>query len=152
MTTNKKDKKYTISNISENQLRLISKSLELYTRLGILQLERAIIDDISWSDNFTYLKNRDLIDFKLKEIRSLLVDKPGYENYGISDWSLGIGHKDAPKSTSITYEMHNDINDYLIPDRLNKGKLKLCDEDDIIVENSNDRLNKLINVIDKLKK
>ena len=147
----KNEKRYTISNISEKQLRLIAGSLELYTRLGILQLEQAVIPEISWSDNFTYTKNRDEIELKLKEIRKLLVDKPGYENNGISTWSLGIGHKDAPRETDITYEMYNDINDVLSPNKFSKGKLKFSDEEDIVVEDSDNRLNKLINIIEKLK-
>ena len=147
----KNEKRYTISNISEKQLRLIAGSLELYTRLGILQLEQAVIPEISWSDNFTYTKNRDEIELKLKEIRKLLVDKPGYENHGISTWSLGIGHKDAPRETDITYEMYNDINDILSSNKFSKGKLKFSDEEDIVVEDSDNRLNKLINIIEKLK-
>lgn len=147
----KNEKRYTISNISEKQLRLITRSLELYTRLGILQLEQAVIPELIWSDNFTYTKNRDEIELKLKEIRKLLVDKPGYENHGTATWSLGIGHKDAPRETDITYEMYNDISDFLSLDKPNKGRLNLSDEEDIVVEDSDNRLNRLINIIEKLK-
>lgn len=148
---NMKDKKYTISNISEKQLKLISRSLELYTRLGLLQLERAVIEDVVWSDNFTYAKNANEIDLKFMEIRKLLVDKPGYENYGLSTWSFGIGNEKAPRNTDITYEMFNGINDILSPDRSNKGHLKFSKEEDIVVEDSDNRLNKIMTILKNLK-
>lgn len=146
------NKKYTISNISEKQLVLIAKSLDLYTRLGLLQFERAILDEISWSNYFTYTKNSNEIELKLKEIRRLLVDRPEYVNYGLSTWSLGIGNKEAPRTTDLTYEMCNDIFDVISPNRSNKGKLKLSNEDDIIVQEKNQRLEKIINILDQLNK
>ncbi len=81
-----KKKKYTITNISEKQLRMIQKSLDLYSRLGILQFERVPIDELTWSGKFSnsYSKNRDEIENLLQRVKQLMVqDVDEYKKYGI---------------------------------------------------------------------
>jgi len=149
------NKKYTIKNISEKQLRLIEKSLDLYARLGLFQFERIIIDEISWNQKFAYYKNRDIINQYASQIRQLLVeDNDNYKDYNVGQWSLGIGSPDTPLNCQICYEMYSNINDFNAKkNNLNiKGKLDLTEEDDIIISDSDMRLEKISKLLEKINK
>jgi hypothetical protein len=152
-----KEKKYTITNISEKQLRMIQKSLDLYSRLGILQFEKVPIDELTWSDKFSnsYSKNRDEIELLLQKAKRLMVqDIDEYKNYGIGHWSLGIANDDVPKPCQSCYEMSSLIQDFfaLKNNSRVKGKLDLTDEDDIIIDDTDMRMEKIIKLLEKIRK
>lgn len=147
------DKKYTIKNISEKQLRLIEKSLDLYARLGLLQFERIVIDEISWNKKFAYYKNRDLIDQYVQQIRQLLVeDNDNYKDYRAGNWSLGIGGPDTPVNCQVCYEMQAEIGNFIAKKNNGnvRGKLDLTEEEDIIISDSDMRMEKIIKLLEKM--
>ena len=147
------NKKYTIKNISEKQLRLIEKSLDLYARLGLLQFERIVIDEISWNQNFSYSKNRDLIDQYVKQIRQLLVEgNDNYKDFTPSNWSLGIGSPDTPVNCQVCYEMQSDIGNFIAKKNNGniRGKLDLTQEEDIIISDSDMRSEKIAKLLEKI--
>ena len=153
----KKEKKYTITNLSEKQLRRIQKSLDLYARLGILQFERFPIDELTWSSKFSdsYSKNRDLIEFHLQEAKLLMVsENEDYKGYGRGHWSLGIANPDVPKACQSCYEMSSLIQDLFSIQGGGhvKGKLDLTDEEDIIVRDADMRSEKIIKLLEKIKR
>ena len=148
-----KEKKYTITNLSEKQLRMIQKSLDLYARLGILQFERIVIDEISWNNKFSdsYLKHRDEIDRYIKLIRQLLVvENPEYKDFSYGNWSLGIAGPDTPKPCQSCYEMSSLIQDFFAIKGGGhvKGKLDLTEEEDIIINDADMRIEKIMKLLE----
>ncbi len=149
------NKKYTIKNLSEKQLRLIEKSLDLYARLGLLQFERIIIDEISYNQKFAYYKNRDIINQYVQQIRQLLVeDNDNYKDYRAGQWSLGIGSPDTPVNCQVCYEMQSEIGNFIAKKNNGnvRGKLNLTQEDDIIISDSDMRLEKIAKLLEKINK
>lgn len=149
-----KEKKYTITNLSDKQLRMIQKSLDLYARLGILQFERVPITELTWSDKFSssYLKNRDEIELYLQRIRQLMVSEvEEYKEYDISNWSLSIANENVPKPCQSCYEMSSLIQDFFSSQNSGyiKGKLDLTEEEDIIVKKTDMRKEKILKIIKK---
>lgn len=153
----KKEKKYTITNISEKQLRMIQKSLDMYARLGILQFERVPIDELTWSSKFSdsYSKNRNQIEFHLQTAKQLMVSEVDdeYKNYGLGYWSLGIANPDVPVACQSCYEMSSLIQDFFSIKGGGhvKGKLDLTKEEDIIVNDADLRAEKIIKILEKYK-
>ena len=153
-----KEKKYTITNLSEKQLRMIQKSLDMYARLGILQFERVPIDELTWSSKFSdsYSKNRNEIEFHLQTVKQLMVSEVDdeYKNYGMGYWSLGISNDDVPKPCQSCYEMSSLIQDLFSIQGGGhvKGKLDLTDEEDIIVRETDMRIEKITKLLDKMDK
>lgn len=152
-----KEKKYTITNISPQQLRMIQKSLDLYARLGILQFERVPIDELTWTGKFSdsYSKNRDEIEHLLQRVKQLMVSElEDYKDYGLGHWSLSIANEDVPKPCQSCYEMSSLIQDFFALQNGGhvKGKLDLTKEEDIIVRDANMRTEKIIKIIGKTKK
>jgi len=149
------DNKFTIKNLSEKQLRLIEKSLDLYARLGLLQFERIIIDEISYNKNFAYYKNRDIIDQYVQQIRQLLVeDNEKYKEYRAGNWSLGIAGPDTPVNCQVCYEMQSEIGNFIAKKNNGnvRGKLDLSEEEDIIISDSDMRLEKISKLLEKINK
>ena len=158
------NKKYIIKNLSEKQLKVMKDALELYSRLGIMQFDKLIDHMFNWRLEFgnndsiseSYLKNRDMILYHCQEIRNLLVtedtEMSKYDKR--SHWSLGIGHPKTSKKGQIAYELEKDIDLLLskINDRNHRSKLKLTDEEDTIVEIYNDRIDKIIKILERNKK
>jgi hypothetical protein len=149
-----KEKKYTITNISEKQLRMIQRSLDLYARLGILQLERVPIDELTWSSKFSssYSKNRDEIEFLLQRVKQLMVSEiEDYKEYNLGHWSLSIANSDVPVACQSCYEMSSLIQDTFAMENGGrvKGKLDLTGEDDIIVRRADMRKEKIMKIINK---
>ena len=148
------EKKYSITNKTEEQLKMIQKSLDLYSRLGMLQFERMIVDEIAWNDKFTYGKNREQIDNYIKYIRLLLVEgQEKFANYSHGTWSLGIANDDTPKPCQSCYEMCSIIQDFLtVKNGGNpRGKLDLTDDEDIIVDSTDMRVEKILKILEKRK-
>lgn len=153
-----KDKTYTIRNISEKQLRTIEKALDAYTRVGLMQFENVINDIFNWerlglrNDKISqaYIENRDVIDTYLGQVRKLLVSNDeSFNLYPLKNWSLGIGNKDLSPKVNIAYEIEKDISIGVFNDR--KGKLRFSDETETIVEEDNQRLDKIIKILEKRK-
>lgn len=150
----KKEKKYTITNISEKQLRMIQKSLDLYARIGILQFERLPIDELTWSSKFSssYSKNRNEIENLLQIAKQLMVQGiDDYKEFSIGHWSLGIANEDVPKPCQSCYEMSSLIQDLFAKESGGhiKGKLDLTGEEDIIVRETDMRKEKILKIINK---
>jgi hypothetical protein len=153
----KKEKKYTITNISAKQLRMIQRSLDLYARLGILQLERVPIDELTWSSKFSdsYSKNRDEIELLLQRVKQLMVSEiEDYKEYNLGHWSLSIANEDVPKPCQSCYEMSSLIQDLFATEGGGhiKGKLDLTGEEDIIVREADMRMEKIIKLLEKTRK
>jgi hypothetical protein len=151
---NKKEKKYTITNISAKQLRMIQKSLDLYARLGILQYEYVPLDELTWGSKFSnsYHKNRDEIEFLLQKAKQLMVSElEEYKEYNVGHWSLGIANPDVPKSCQSCYEMSSLIQDLFAMEGGGhvKGKLDLTGEEDIIVRDADMRIEKIMKLLEK---
>lgn len=149
-----KENKYTITNLSEKQLRMIQRSLDLYARLGILQLERVPIDELTWSDKFSdsYSKNRDEIELLLQRVKQLMVSEiEDYKEYKLGHWSLSIANEDVPKPCQSCYEMSSLIQDFfaLKNGGHTKGKLDLTKEEDIIVRDTDMRTEKIMKLLEK---
>jgi hypothetical protein len=111
----KKDRKiYSIEKISEEQLNVISKALDVYTRLGLLQLNNAIIEDLVYDKDFNYLEVRDEVDYHLNQIKKLISKCSVKENirklsdYG-DNWSFGVTIEFIPDSCKRAYEIHKTI-------------------------------------------
>ena len=152
-----KEKKYTITNLSAKQLRMIQKSLDFYARMGLLQYERVPIDELTWGSKFSgsYRKNRDEIEFLLQKVKMLMVsENEDFKGYGIGHWSLGIAGPDTPKPCQSCYEMSSLIQDLFAKEGGGhiKGKLDLTGDEDIIVRETDMRAEKLIKLLNKTKK
>ena len=147
---------HSIKNLSEKQLHILSNSLDMYTRLGIMQFEKLIDHVFSFHINnnisSSYLKNRDLINYHCSEIRNLLVsEEKEYEKMGKkSIWSMGIGSSNTPINSQISYELQCDIDNHF-KNMTYKTKLTLTDETDVIVKEENQREEKLIQILNNLK-
>ena len=153
----KKEKKYTITNISEKQLRMIQKSLDLYARLGILQYECVPLNELTWGGKFSnsYHKNRDEIEFLLQKAKQLMVSElEEYKEYNVGHWSLGIANPDVPKPCQSCYEMSSLIQDFFSMKNGShvKGKLDLTEEEDIIVSDADLRAEKIMKILEKTRK
>ena len=153
----KKEKKYTITNLSEKQLHMIQKSLDFYARIGILQFERVPIDELTWGSKFSgsYSKNRDEIELLLQKVKQLMVSEAEeYKDYSTGHWSLGIGNPDVPKPCQSCYEMSSLIQDFFSIKNNGhiNGKLDLTQEEDIIVRDADMRMEKIIKLLEKSRK
>ena len=149
-----KDNKYTITNLSDKQLRMIQKSLDLYARLGILQFERVPIDELTWHSKFqsSYSKNRNEIEYLLQKIKQLMVsENEDYKNHQLGHWALGIANDDVPVACQSCYEMSSLIQDFFAikSGGYVKGKLDLTKEEDIIVNDADMRTEKIIKLLEK---
>jgi hypothetical protein len=150
-----KDKTYSIENISEKQLFILQKALEIYSRLGLLQFENAILQDIQFSNDFSYIQNRDTIRMYLKQIRNLLVQTDKFDdlkNAMNDEWSLGINQEVVPKSSKIAVQMEMAIrNGRKMTDDDKKDTFKdLSDESEIIVNETTFRKEKIFNILRKI--
>jgi len=151
----KENKTYTIKNLSEKQIKIIEKALEMYARIGLLQFDNVIDSLFNWGNNknfsSAYTENRQDIEYHCKEIRNLIVSKDNelskYDKFG--NWSLGIGNDKTSLDAKIAYEIKYDISDMFGDD---KGRLTLSDETPIIIKKENPREEKLKQVIKKIKK
>jgi hypothetical protein len=160
----KSPNKYSIKNLSKEQLRLIQTALDLYSRCGLLQFENVIIDEIRLDFNkktFHYLDNMQEIENHLGCVKNLLVKgNPKYAEYHGNNWSLSIGSDDTPKKVQLAYEMLCDIRDLLTKEEENetsqkkysgvRGKIKLTNHEDIIVEVDNQRVDKIQRIIKEI--
>ena len=154
----KEEKTYSIRNISENQLRIIEKALDVYTRIGLMQFENVVNDIFNWerfgikNDKIhdSYIENSNLIDEYLGQVRKLLVSNDeNFNNYPTKKWSLGIGNKELSPSVNIAYEIGKDISTAIFND--NKGKLRFSEETDTIVEEENLRKEKILKILEKIR-
>lgn len=155
---------YQINNISEKQLNIMMDALEMYSRLGLMQFDKLIDHTfgfghiINKSNNNiydSYIKNRDLIDDHITKIKELLIEKDDdlYRFRGLKGWSLGIGHDKVSMSTKISYEMEKDIDIFLseLKGNRTRGKLKFSKEEDLVIGKQNERIDKMINILEKIK-
>lgn len=151
----KDNNKYTITNLTSEQLNVMMVALDTYCRLGLLQFENIIPKDIQWNDNFGYIKNQELINMHLSEVRSLIVE--GLDNYKNMprnrQWSFGIGSSETSKTSQISYELYCDIKNYIIlkDGGIPRGKLNLTNLGNIKIEDMDSRLEKIINIVNKIK-
>mgnify|MGYP000952668732 FL=1 len=101
--------------LTKSQLDLISNSLDLYSKIGLLQLSHAILPYIKKSNKFAYNKNKEEIILMLKKIRNLLIQNNNeYEKYhnDLSNWSLGLYNDCIDDDTKLAYELHHNIEHY----------------------------------------
>ena len=149
------NQKYTISNLTLEQLRVIMSSLDIYCRLGLLQFENTIPTDIQWDDRLSYGKNSNIINLYLSQVRSLILENVDKYKDMPKDkqWSLGVGSEHVPKSCNISYELYSDINDFVCIQNGNspRGRSNLTGNEKIEVHKTNDRIEKMINIINKIK-
>jgi hypothetical protein len=151
---------YSINNISERQLNIILKALDVYTRLGVLQLDRAILDDIRFDPKFDFTRDLDSIEKHLGDIKRMMIrnhsdadirDKAnGYAN----NWSLGIRDNRVPKSVQSAYDMFKVLANKQWKDIGTDGfsvysdeGFKLTDDPKIKVESEDERKIKLKNIL-----
>jgi hypothetical protein len=114
--TKKQKKIYTITNISEEQILVMAKAMDTYCRLGLLQLDHAIIDEIRFSDDFDFAEYSAAIEYHLGEIKRMMILKHKDENVkevskipNINSWSLGIGNQNLHENVQRAYEMSKAI-------------------------------------------
>jgi len=149
------EKLYCIKNISEKQIGVMRKSLEMYCRLGLMQFDHLVDDMFNWgyAGNFSdaYSEKRDQIEYHCREIRNLLVSKDDELNKYPTDsnWSLGIGSPKTPEKAQIAYEIEKDI-ELTVADKP-RSKLHFSDETSTIVKRDNPREEKLKQIMGKLK-
>lgn len=150
------EKKYSIKNLSKKQIRVISKSLEAYCRLGLLQFDNVLNNVINWdrigrkNDKISdsYVKNREQIEYHLSEIKKIIVSEDDeFNKYGGGHWSIGIGNDKNTIETHISYELQKDIDKVIFDDK--RSKLKLTEEEDVIVEEDNLRIEKILKILEK---
>lgn len=150
-----KQEKFTISNLTLEQLNIIKDALDTYCRIGLLQFENIVPKDITWNKDFSYSENHSLINVHFAQIRTLIVKKnPNYQDMPSNQqWSMGIGQDGVPRSSNMSCEMYQNIRDFItIRSGGNpRGTLDLTENEDIVVENMNLRLEKLMNIINKIK-
>ena len=81
--------------VNKKQYELILQSIDIYQRLGLLQLGSIILPCIQNNKKLAFKEYKTDIIFKLKEIRNLLISKNSdfseYKN-DYSDWSLNINN------------------------------------------------------------
>ena len=121
---------FTIDNINESQFSVLINALELYSRLGMLQLDRAVTDEVIYGDTFKVYEVRDKIDYHFNEIKKLILSTATDNNlktlsssHNLTGWSLGIGSESTPMGSKIAYEVYNTLrlNEYITR---NKNKPK----------------------------
>jgi len=152
---------YSINNISEEQIMVIAKALDTYCRLGLLQLDHAIIDDIRFGENFDFTKNLTAIDNHITEIKRLIIQNNSKESIkeasllgDLRGWSLGITSDGVPENALRAYEMskaiyhkrwkENPPKHYSVDG--NEG-LKLTSDMSIVVESESERQVKIKNIL-----
>ena len=124
---------FTIENITESQYSVITKALELYARLGILQLDEVITDDIKLMDSLNVHLVNDKIDYHINEIKKLILSTSDDEyfqklsNSGhLKGWSLGIGNERTPNNAKIAYEIYDTLKYNEYQSRKNKSSSLLA--------------------------
>ena len=142
------NKVYINIQLTKDQLDLISKSVEIMTRLGVLQLSNAILPCIKESENFSFIDNKQKIIILLKQVRNLLIENNSeFEEYinDMGDWSLGIANKNVPNEVRIAGELHHAIEHF-----------KYLSGDNTVDDKYHDQLQKIstipditINIIEK---
>ena len=113
--------------LTKTQLDIISEALEIYTRLGVLQLSKAILPCIQDNNKFSYYKNKRQIIILLKQIRNMLIeDNIDLEHYSndMSDWSLGIGNDNVPMDVKLAGELHHAIEHFKFKNHASDSDLK----------------------------
>jgi len=105
--------KYQLT-ISEKQANVITMALELFTRIGLGQLER-ILDHPQYSrkiinDNISYEETKELL-YKVKSVLT------GYDRYA----SYGIGNENVHESCIVSYDITQVIRHRLIWDKKPEG-------------------------------
>jgi hypothetical protein len=138
------------------------KALDTYARLGILQLENAIIDEIRFNNDFDFSKDNDLIEKYLGEIKRIIVKNHPDENISKlgqlslgNCWSLGLSGKHIPKRSQLAYEMYKTLAHKKWKDNPDKRSytvdsdegLKLTDESRIKVISEDERSLKIKNIL-----
>jgi len=152
----KNQERFTISNLTLEQLNIIKDALDTYCRIGLLQFENIVPKDITWNKDFSYGENHQSINLHFAQIRSLIVkDNPNFQNMpNNQQWSMGIGQDGVPRSANMSCEMYQNIRDFItIRSGGNpRGTLDLTENEDIVVEDMNLRLEKMLKIINKIKK
>lgn len=158
-----KQKTYQISNLSKKQLNVMVDALEMYTRLGLMQFDKLIdhsfgfghIKTINGNIHQSYLKNMDKIDDYLTKIKDCLIENDDdlVKFTGSKGWSLGIASDVVNDESKISYEMEKDIEIFIntLDDRRSKSKLKLTNENDLIVREQNGRIDKMLRILEQIK-
>lgn len=159
--TKKRKMIYTITNISEEQILVMAKAMDTYCRLGLLQLEHAIIDEIRLSEDFDFTEYSKVIENYIGEIKRLMVRKHKdesvnemYSNPNINSWSLGVGNNHVHENVQRAYEMSKAIYHKRWKDNPpkhfsvdgNEG-LKLTSDMRIVIESEDERKIKLKEIL-----
>lgn len=155
---------YTINNITLEQLIVIQQALDIYSRIGMLQFQYMIPDDIRFSDKFNLYLNLDKIEKKLEEVKSLFVENHTDEEVkklsGYQGASLGIGSLHVSKNAKIAYEIYKRISHKIWKDDDNiknhnsysvhsSNGLKLTDTTDVEIISENVRNVKIKKIFKK---
>lgn len=113
----KEENLYNLNNLTEEHLAVIQRALDVYSRLGILQLDRAILDELRFDDNFDFTDKIDTIENYLEAIKRLMItnhkDKSIAEtanyNGNLTGWSMGIANDKVSKNIKLAYETFKSI-------------------------------------------
>ena len=113
----RRDRVYSIENISENQLIVMMRALDTYSRLGMLQLEKALLDEIQLSEDYDFVSNNqnysiDAVILHLKKNVVRCHKNPEIQKMAEHDrdgWNLGIGEETVPTNCKIAYELYKVI-------------------------------------------
>ena len=112
--------------LTESQLGVIFKALDVYSRLGALQFEEALLFDFIVHNDLNG-NVRDVTDKHFQSCRTYLANLLGYENY-TGYWNLGIASKNVPDVCKIAYELEHDIGHFNYIKNGSKGVSVFSDE------------------------
>jgi len=158
----KRNRVYSIENISEKQLIVMMRALDTYSRLGILQLNRAILDEIQLSEQYDFLSNNQnhAIEAVILHLKKMVVrchKDPEIKKMAEHDsdgWSLGIAEDTVPTNCKIAYELYKVIDHKYWEDGENKSwctsaneGLKLTDEAKIRIKSQTIRKAKIKEIL-----
>lgn len=98
-------KVYTIENITEEELDTIAKALDMYMRVGLLQFESVITDDILFGNlGYNYNSVRSDVEYHLYKVSTLLYKSLKPTNIG---GGLGIRSQFVSKSAKISHDIYS---------------------------------------------
>lgn len=143
------DKRFSIKNISEEQLKIIHDALDLYVSAGLLQFENCVLDDFLYGNFCVNVPFSDIHD-KCEELRQLITkNHPTYKEYPKGRWNLGIYNKDTSEETKQAFDMYA----VLKKEYSDKVFSQAAEHDNIIsLEDFNSRQEKIDDIINKNKK
>ena len=140
---------HSIYNISEKQLNVLKRALDMFVSMGVLKFDDCIISEYQTSfKKFSYNNHYRTINSILGSAKRLLVENhPDYSRFSTDHWNMGITSEDVPEDVKIAYELHGVIKKFILEKRGQNyhSALNLTDQDDIFVKESYNRIEKIEN-------